>query len=209
MAAMRGIVHRITIVIVAAATLLLPGIAQAAGVAGACPDFSLEQPFLRWLDPLNYTPAPNGGLEAGATSWQLRGGAQVVSGNESFFVGGSEDLSSLYLPTSSSATTGTTCVELLDPVVRLFVRNQGSLLGALKVEALYKDALGIDRATKVALVVGTSSWKPTIPIPFLAHLSHPPLVTDGHVDVAFRFTPVGPGSAWRIDDVYVDPFKAR
>jgi hypothetical protein len=209
MATMGVIVRRITVAAVAAAMLLLPQIAHAAGEAGRCPDYPLERPFVRWLDPLNYTLAPNGGLEAGATSWRLQGGAQVVPGNESFYVGGPEDRSSLYLPASSSATTETTCVELIDPVVRLFVRNQGSLLGTLKVEALYKDAFGIDRAMTVGLVVGTPAWKPTLPIPILAQLTHPPLVTDGHVDVAFRFTPVGPGSAWRIDDVYVDPFKAR
>ena len=74
---------------------------------------------------------------------------------------------------------------------------------------LYPDAFGTPRAHTVALVLGSSRWQPTLPILTLANLLHPPLLTDGKVDVAFRFTPQGSLSGWRIDDVYVDPFKAR
>jgi len=30
-----------------------------ATVLGGCPDRSMSRPFLRWLDPLSYTIAPN------------------------------------------------------------------------------------------------------------------------------------------------------
>ena len=173
-----------------------------------CPDRVLERPFLPWLDLAYYTLAPNGGLEAGSGAWFLSGGASVVRGNETFSVRAPGDEFSLSLPSGSSATTGTTCVELLDPTVRLFALNSGSALSLLKVEVLYADASGTPRALPIALMPGGTRWQPTLPMPVLANLLYPPLVTAGKVDVAFRFTPAGLGkSGWRIDDVYVDPFK--
>jgi hypothetical protein len=187
---------------------LAAGASQPASASTGCADRALTRPFLPWLDLAHYTLAPNGGLESGSSAWSLRGGATVVSGNETFYVRDRDDAHSLFLPSGSSATTSTTCVQLLDPTMRLFVSNSGSSLSLLRVEVLYSDAWGTTRALPVALLSGGARWAPTLPILFLANLVHPPLVTDGNVDVAFRFTPVGLGkSGWRIDDVYVDPFK--
>ena len=197
--------------------LPLLGLLALALVAGAstparasttgCPAYSSAQYFLPWLDLANYTLSPNGGLENGSTSWSLSGGAKVVSGSESFHVRSATDSHSLALPFGSSATTGTTCVQTLDATMRLFVMNSGSLLSTLKVEVLYRDTLGIRRAQTIALLPGTSRWAPSPPTLTLANLLYPPLLTDGHVDVAFRFTPLGALGNWRIDDVFVDPFK--
>ncbi len=174
-----------------------------------CPDRALSQPFLPWLDLAHYTLAPNGGLESGSRGWALNR-AKVVPGNERFYVRAKTDRYSLSLPSGSSAKTGTTCVTLIDPpTVRFFAMNSGSVLSTLKVEALYKDVLGTLRAQPLGVLRGTRNWQATLPLPFLATVQHPPLITDGKVDVAFRFTPLGSLSGWRIDDVYVDPFKAR
>src|SRR5690349_17618923 len=49
-----------------------------AGVASAsCPDQQSTQPFAPWGDAAQYVAAPDGGFEAGATGWQLSGGAAV------------------------------------------------------------------------------------------------------------------------------------
>jgi hypothetical protein len=180
---------------------------QPAVAFAGCPDYPLERPFLRWLDPAHYTLAPNGGFESGSSAWSLTGGARVVAGNEPFHVRAPEDKYSLALPSGSSATTGTTCVRMLDPTIRLFVRNTGSLLSTLKVQVLYEDPLGMRRVQTIALLVATARWTPTLPTLFLANLQYPPVLTDGTVDVAFRFTPQGSLGGWAIDDVYVDPFK--
>ena len=51
-----------------AAFALIIGLATAAAApAGAavldgCPDKDMSRPFLRWLDPISYTLAPNGGF---------------------------------------------------------------------------------------------------------------------------------------------------
>jgi hypothetical protein len=45
--------------------------------------------------------------------------------------------------------------------------------------------------------------------PLLANLTALPIVNDGTAQVELRFRPVGSGGDWRIDDVYVDPWKGR
>jgi hypothetical protein len=200
---------RIAVLGVVAALAIGAGTAQAAGIgtSTSCPTYNVGQPFLPWLDVLSYTLAPNGGFESGSNGWKLTGGAKVVSGNEKFFVRSSTDRYSLSLPMGSSATSSTTCVETLDAVMRFFAINTGSLLSTLKVEAVYKDAGGTTRTLLVGLVLGTGSWSPVLPTLIVADLLQLPLLTDGKVEVAFRFTPQGLLGGWRIDDVYVDPLK--
>lgn len=198
-----GVLCRVALL--AAALVLVVGAtpAQAAG----CPAYSLGKPFLPWLDALNYTLVPNGGLESDSTSWTLTGGARVVAGNEPFRVRASTDAYSLSLPSGSSATTAPMCVQTLDLLMRFFAVNSGSLLSTLKVEALYTDAAGTPRAATVGLVHGTGQWGPTLPTLVFANVTSLPLVTDGTTNVRFRFTPQGLLGGWRIDDVYVDPMK--
>ena len=199
-----GFARRLAVLSLAAFAVSL-GVSQPAQAFTGCADRVLSQPFLRWLDVAHYTLSPNGGLESGSAGWALTR-ANVVPGNEPFYVRAKTDRYSLALPSGSSARTGTTCVTLLDPpTVRFFVRNTGSVLSRLKVEALYKDTFGVPRAQTLGFLAGNSTWRPTPPLPFLATVQHPPLVTDGKVDVAFTFTPLGSLSGWRIDDVYVDP----
>ena len=57
--------------------------------ADNCDDGALTQPFKRWGDYANYKLVGGGSFENGATGWTLSGGAKVVSGNESYKVGGS------------------------------------------------------------------------------------------------------------------------
>jgi hypothetical protein len=199
------------LVAVAALAIAVAAPAGAAvdGVVPACPRATYEQPFAPWLDVASYVLAPDGGLESGAAGWSLDGGAAVVAENESFFVRDAGDTSSLSLPSGSTATTSSMCVDATSPDLRFFVRNSGSLLSTLKVEVLYTDALGQPRSLPVAVLAAGSRWQPTPPVPFLANLTNPPLVTDGTTSVAFRFTAQGSWSGWKIDDVYVDPFKGE
>ncbi len=175
-------------------------------VTGGCGQQKLEQPFLRWLDPAAYTLAPDGGLEGAGTGWTLTGGAAVKTGNETFYVRSSTDRRSLALPSGSSARTPWMCVSLTHPTLRLFATNSGSLLSTLKVEVLYRTTTGAVATAPVGVLTGTASWQPTLPLPVLANLTAP-LGAGGSTSVAFRFTPVGLSSGWRIDDVYVDPYR--
>jgi hypothetical protein len=167
----------------------------------ACPDQPLSHPFLRWLDPASYTLVQNGSLEK-ATGWSLAGGARLVAGNESFSVNSPRDRSSLSLPAGSSATSPPMCVTLLHPTLRFFAVNGGAPTSVLVVDAVVKLA-GIRLSLPVGLVLAGSDWQPTLPMPFLTNLLAPLAGT-----VSFRFAPLGRSGEWRIDDVYLDPYKS-
>jgi hypothetical protein len=200
------------VVLISVATavgLAVPRGGEAASLIGGCPGYTFERPFAPWLDLANYVLMPNGGFEQGPAGWTLSGGAGIAAGNESFDVHGPGEATSLALPPGSSATTSAMCIGLTSTVLRLFVRNSGSLLSTLKVEVLYPNGLGGSTAAAVDTISAGSSWQPTLPIPLLVNLSRLPLLTSGTTSVAFRFTAQGSLGNWRIDDVYVDPFKGE
>ncbi len=178
--------------------------------ATSCDGRTAEQPFKRWLDPMRYVLAPNGDFERGAAEWKLTGGAQVVSGNETFHVGGAGDSRSLYLPTGSSATTRPMCVQLLHPTFRYFAKNRGvPVFSSLLVEALIENPLNGKVLTLPAGVhTGGTGWHPSLPGFVLADFLSI-LGDDAKLAVAFRFKPIGLAAKWQIDDVYVDPFRNR
>ena len=170
-----------------------------------CPDQRHEQAVPRWLDPISYTLAPDGGFETGARGWQLRGGAAVVDGNESFRSAAPGD-SSLYLPSGSSATSPAMCVETLDVFARYVAKNRGLIaLSSLKVDAIVKDSAGHTFVLPAGVNTGLSSWAPSLPS--VALLDVLGLLNGGRVTVSFRFQPIGLGAKWQIDDLYVDPLK--
>jgi hypothetical protein len=176
-----------------------------AAVLDGCPYQAMSRPFLRWLDPISYTLAPNGGFESGAQGWQLRGGATVASGNESFNLSGAGRYS-LYLPSGSTATSPAMCVETLDVFARYVAKNRGLIaLSSLKVDAIVKDSAGHTFTLPAGVNTGGSSWAPSLPA--VALLDVLGLLNDGRVTVSFRFQPVGLGAKWQIDDLYVDPLK--
>jgi hypothetical protein len=209
-ARMRTQVGRLTFsaVLVALLTALLAPTAANAGLlvpAVDCEDQLLSRPFTPWLDPMRYTMPAGGSFEDGATGWTLKRGAAIVDGNETYWVHGTSDSHSLTLPRGSSATSSTVCVGIEHPTLRFFARNSGSLLSTLRVDVRFFDAGGIKRILPIGLVLGNGAWQPTLPYPVLANLL--PLLPGDHTPVAFKFTPQGIGGAWRIDDVYVDPYR--
>ena len=159
-----------------------------------CDTENLDRAFLPWLDFANYTLAPGGSMEGGATGWSLSG-ASVVAGNEPFHVHGDDDASSLALPAGSSATTAAICVGLEHPTLRFFARSSGSLttlaLSSLKVDVLFQGAAGnvVTLPIGIAPAALHTQWRPTLPVPIIANLL--PLLPGERTAVAFRFTPQG------------------
>jgi hypothetical protein len=173
--------------------------------ATSCPDGPLTQPFARWGDKANYKLAGGGSFESGATGWQLSGRAAVVSGNETFKVGGASHSKSLSLPAGSRAVSPQVCVGLDEPTLRLFARRQSGLLTSLLVEIQLQTSLGLSAWLPVLPGdLGGSSWHPTVAMPLVVNLLT--LSSKDRTPVRFRFTPLLFGS-WQIDDVYVDPFS--
>ena len=176
-----------------------------AASATDCDRQVLEQPFLRWADPAQYTLLQDGSFGAGARAWKLSSGASVVGENEPFRVHGDHRAASLRLDSGSSATSPALCVGIAHPTLRFFARNDGPLTSTLAVEALFEDALGTTRSVDLGLVTGHSTWAPTLPLPVVANLLA--VLPDERTPVAFRFSTPPSSGAWLIDDVYVDPYS--
>lgn len=172
--------------------------------AANCKTQTLAQPFKPWLDYFQYTLVPGGNFESGARGWSLSG-ASIIKDNEPFYVGSAKDSRGLSLGSSGAATSAPVCVSVDYPVMRMFVRNRGTLTSLLAVDVLFEDAAGAVRTLQIGVVAGSSSWNPTLPVPVVANLLA--LLPDERTAIAFRFRATGSGGDWRIDDVYVDPHR--
>jgi hypothetical protein len=191
----------------ALAVLALPSVANAGPLTDQAPNCdtqALGQPFLPWADVASYTLNPGGSFENGAAGWSLDG-ASVTSGNESSFVTGPADASSLALPAGSTAVSAPICVGIEHPDIRFFA--SASNLGArLTVEVLFEDSAGNVLSAPIGAVTGAgSAWAPTAPFPIVANLL--PLLPGKRTAVAFRFR--ASRGSFRIDDLYVDPYQRR
>jgi hypothetical protein len=207
-AARTGLIALCGVVIVAALALTTTAKAGLIGTGQSsyC-DPTSKQVFAPWGDFSYYATLLNGGFESGSTGWSLSGGARVVAGNEPYSVGRRGDSHSLLLPAGSSVSSGTVCFALGDWHMRLFAKNVGSASGQLHVQVVVPSLVGglltiLDGGT----ISGTGTWAPS-PQVKLALCNVTSLL--GTKAVAFRFTPVGPGAAFQIDDVYLDPWKDR
>jgi hypothetical protein len=179
------------------------GATGASAATGSCPG-TFVYPFASFGDTNPYLPVPGGDFE-GSSAWTFSGGAAIGSGNESFFVHGKTDSHSLSLPAGSSATTPASCVTLVTPTLRFFAVG-GKGKSVLNVDAIVTVA-GQTVTQTVARIPASSSWAPTPTIFFyanLAALSSADLTTT----VKFRFWP-SDKTAWKIDDLYLDPRKSN
>jgi hypothetical protein len=185
--------------------VLAVGAAAPAARAASCPSVPVAQTFAHWLDPAWYMTAPNGGFEAGGTSWTLSGGAATVQDNEPWDVRSATDHVALALPSGAAAKTARVCIGVDHPTTRLFVRNTGATASRLAVSVVYTGLNGQPASLSIGQLAGGAAWAPTPVIPVVVNLLS--LLGDQHV--AFRFAPADGLGNWRIDDVYIDPFGKR
>jgi hypothetical protein len=158
------------------------------------------QVFSQWGDDAYYELAPDGGFEAGGTGWAFGSGAGLVSGNESMYLNGSADQSSLSLPYRGTATSPPFCVDANTPVFRFMALNSGDDHAKLRVTVTY--ALTQGTKSRITELRTGNSWTATEPLQ---------LDTDGESERVARisFTPSEAGGQWLLDDVYIDPFARR
>lgn len=201
---------------VAAATLAVPAAsAKPAGLGGLlggllggnCPSGG-SQVFAPWGDLADYLPAPNGGLELGSYGWSLSGGASVVNGNEPFLPTGFHSLS---LPSGSRVLSPVTCIGSGDLYVRMFGTDEGGSDSGLRVRVVWygllNSVLGISDFDTYA---PGGSWAPTDRLSSTGgEIAVPILPIVGSTSARVELTPLGSGSNWRIDDLFVDPFASR
>jgi hypothetical protein len=162
-----------------------------------------SQPFRPWSDRANYVLLPGGSFEDGAPGWSLKGGAGIGPGNESFYVRAATDRRSLYLPEGAVVTTPTMCFDLGDWHLRFFVRKAEAGSGSVRVTVVVKTLLGVLTILDGGSVGANGYWSPSPRVGLL--LSNVTSLV-GTRAVAFRFRATG--TDFRIDDVYLDPWKS-
>jgi hypothetical protein len=185
--------------------LAAPASAATTTAPAVCVTPKFSQIFLPWKDSALYTLSPGGSFETGTPGWNLAGGARTVAGNESFYVGGAAHRTSLGVPVGGSAVSAPMCIDRTYPSFRFFARNAGLATSTLQVEVLWQES-GVTKKFKAALdkKAGTS-WTPVKSL----KLPSGALSTGRLEPVTFRFTAVGAGGAWQVDDLYVDPYMRR
>ena len=183
------------------ALLVLLAAAPAAS-ADACPDNGpLDRAFLPdFGDPALYYLAPDGTFEERA--WP---GGTLVDGNEPYRIHSAGDQRSMAIE-DGAATSPVFCVSPEDPTIRFFARRTaGPLTGRLEVAAIVQHG---DRERRLPLVPVVQplamGWEVTAPVPLLANVFA--LISGGPTPVQLVMTPSA-GSAWEVDDVYVDPYR--
>jgi len=174
-------------------------------IAGNCPSGG-TQVFAPWQDTAYYYLGPNGGFESGSTGWSLSG-ASVVGGNEPFLKTGSH---SLALPSGSSATSPVICLGPSQLYVRMFAKDTGGTDRGLHMRVYWYGLLNqLLGATDYATFGSGSGWSPTSKLSSSGGLQVPLLPLLGSTSARIVVTPLGSGSAWQIDDLYVDPCIGR
>lgn len=177
-------------------------------LSGNCPTGG-SQVFAPWGDTQSYLLAPNGGLESGSLGWSLSGGASLVGGNEPFYASGSHSLS---LPSGSSALSPSVCLGTNQLYIRMFGKDLGGTDQGLRVRVYWYGLLNrLLGYSDFAVFPGGGGWSPTglvqssggllAPLPVVSLLSS----SSARIEV----TPLGAGSRWQIDDLYIDPCVGR
>jgi hypothetical protein len=177
-----------------------------AALLDSCPDRQLSTPFAAWGDGGSYYAVDDGGFESDGADW-ARSGATIVAGNESFYVNSPNDTQSLSLTAGATATSPSTCVDLGEDTIRLFVKGPGDAESTLHIQATVEDPLtGLDLSLGYDINgdIGNGDWSPTDPIVIPNLLG---LIDTGRLTL--EFTTRGAPATWNIDDVYVDPFKSH
>jgi hypothetical protein len=197
---------KVVLAVVVGALLSIALFTGKAQALGTCPYTGAEQVFEPWGDSHNYVLAPDGGFEAGAQGWALRG-AKTVDGNESFYLNDAGDSRSLSLPDGSSAVSPSVCMSIDTPILRMMARNTGDPSSRLRVEATYK-LLGLVRTKTVSNITAGSAWVPTQQMSTVLTLSTI-IGTLIPAAIQVRVMPLDTKGEWQVDDFYVDPFARR
>jgi hypothetical protein len=183
---------------------VLPGLISPADTPSSC-DTTAVQAFKGVdNDDANYVLVPGGSFEGGAPGWTLGRGAAVVNGNEPWKVHGQSDNRSLYIPSGSSATTPPMCFAPGDWHMRFFATSSSNSLSTLQVRVRVRSALGLLSFLDGGKVSTNSTWQPSPRLALWLTNVTGILATDA---VSFQFVP-SDSASWRIDDVYLDPWKS-
>jgi hypothetical protein len=166
-----------------------------------------SSPFLSFKDANGYVLAPGGSFEDGLGDWATTGAASIVEDNEPWKVGGPDHHHALALAPGAAAQTAPMCVDSTFPHFRLFVRGDGRKGDELSVQVVLLDVRGMTISKETLQTDGKSVgvWRIVKPLALYPTLKG--AVTGPATRMALRFEAPAKGGTWRIDDVYVDPWR--
>jgi hypothetical protein len=98
------------------------------------------------------------------------------------------------------------CVAAHSPFFRFQARNTGTP-GSLKVEVLYLNGPKFTGEREAGTISAGATWAPTNRLSLSQGIMGVNGSSTSQATVAFRFTPVGAGGRWQVDDLYVDPYR--
>jgi hypothetical protein len=176
-------------------------VAAPAEALEACTTRTLSQPFKSWGDSNYYFPATSGTFEAGTTAWSLGSGVSRVAENEPWKVAGSGSYS-LKIPSGSSVSTPTMCVNVDEDSVRFFYKAPSAGASLSVTVWATNSATSILAGTGFSLTSTGAGWQvsPRISLPDARG-------QDGTENVTIQLG--ASGGAWQIDDLFVDPSRTR
>jgi hypothetical protein len=170
------------------------------GLTNGCQYGNYHESFAGWGDFSSYVLTPGGSFE-GSNPWTLAGGAQVVSGNEPFYLNSPSDSHSLLLPAGATATSVPICLGILDPTLRLV--GQSSDGSPLHVDVYASGVLGLVKLPDSANIGLSTSWDASS-TQVLTLQNILALTNLGTTSIVLKFSSTGSATD-QIDDVYLDP----
>jgi hypothetical protein len=185
------------------ALVLAAGATPALAGTTACSGATTSPIFSAWGDVAAYAPFQGAGFESGASGWSWGGKASIVSGDDGLLVGASGS-HAVSIPAGGFAKSPWLCVDSTMPSMRFMVRRVSGT-GSLVVLGTLAGKSGLPLTT-VATVTGSGAWQPSDVVYFPSSLTS--LVASGGLNAQFQFV-ADAGTVYRIDDVYMDPYKTR
>lgn len=190
---------------VALCAVALP-LLTAAGAQAACLPSVTTKAFAKLGDTADYALLSGGNFETGAVGWSL-GGASIVAGNESLFVGTTKDARALSVPATAKSVSPVFCVGVEHPTFRFVARKGSGTWATMLVKVRWWDSTGNVNETTLGALDGTKygAWTAT---PAIALSTSLPLWQVGQsVSAQLVFDPEDSGGSWLVDDIYIDPLK--
>jgi hypothetical protein len=192
--------HRKHLIAVAVGVTSLGLGASPALAATSCAGTTTTTTFSAWGDPNQYIPFKGSSFESGASGWSWLNKANITVGDDNSVLPGVIGSHAVELPAGGTAKSPWTCVDSTRPSLRFFFRRLSGT-GNLTVSSTVS---GLMTLTTVASFSGDGSWEPSPIVTF------PQVMTDltagTAINAQFQFT-ADPGTVYRIDDIYLDPFK--
>ena len=190
----------LTLAVVAASTFAATANAGSILALGKTNCGSTAAVFAPWNDPHQYYFTSNGGFESGSAGWTLSGGAQVVSGNEPYFLHSSGDSHSLLLPSGAVAASPWVCFGSNTPGIR-FLAMSPTGSGTVHVRVIARGLLGVVSILDGGTVQVGSSWAPTTDFGTTFSQLNTALLGANAIQIVITAS----GNV-QLDDLYIDPF---